>query len=679
MADLGANTVRVYTLLPPEFYRALAHRNARPGVRKLWLIHGVWTELPPGHDFSDAGFVAGFQEEIARVIDAIHGNLLLAPRPGHASGLYDTDASSSVLAFVIGREWEPFAVKDYNALRADETSWKGKWLRVSDARAMECWVARACDFAAGYEAERYRVLHPLTFANWPTLDPLPHPTESTRAEEDAWKRRRGIPYIEKLAEAPWEDDAVSLDATRVRPTDAMKAGFFAAYHIYPNFPDFISLEPAYADARDAEGPSRYAGYLRALKAYHGTQPVLVAEFGISTSRGIAHVQPQGWHHGGHDEMEQGALVGRMLRSIADERYAGGIVFSFLDEWFKKTWSTAPLEIPSERRRLWFNAESPEESYGIVAARPAAASIRVDGDPGDWSGVPSLAKADEAAGPSAGGWEDLRELRVTSDEGYVYFLLRTRGGPDSPDWLHVGYRLAIDTYDRSRGERVLPPPGMTTLPTGVEFLVELFGPGQSRVTVSAPYEPYSRIERGPIASPAVPSGRFVRLDFEPNRPRFGRDGTAFPAVHVDRGNLRFGSLDPHAPKEIADTRTDVSIGPSTGTIEIRLPWALLNVTDPSSRRVLHQEDVHPQPLGTVESEGLGIYALSVNPASPGRAPRDSLPATGEPAPIFRWANWEQPGYALELKRGVALIREAMHSRPDRVPVSAGPAAGSPRVD
>jgi tetratricopeptide (TPR) repeat protein len=289
IAGLGANSIRVYTLLPPAFYAALAAHNGTAQARRLYLIQGVWTELPPGHDFSDPTYVAEFQAEIARVIDAVHGNLLLAPRRGHASGLYDTDASGSLLAYIIGREWEPFAVKDYNALRPDETSWQGDWLRVPEGRAMEAWVARMCDFAAGYEASRYRTLHPLTFANWPTLDPLPHPTEATRAEEDVWRRHYGVETHERLKDAPWEDDAVTLDSTKILPTGAMTAGFFAAYHIYPNFPDFLNLQSSYGDTLR----SRYREYLDELKAYHGDQPVVVAEFGISTSRGIAHLQPEG--------------------------------------------------------------------------------------------------------------------------------------------------------------------------------------------------------------------------------------------------------------------------------------------------------------------------------------------------------------------------------------------------
>jgi tetratricopeptide (TPR) repeat protein len=657
MADLGANTVRLYTLPPPAFYRALVAHNAEPGARRLWLIQGVWTGLPPRHDFSDPGFVDEFRAEIARVIDAVHGDLLLAPRPGHVSGRYDTDASAHLLAMVIGREWEPFAVVDHNALYPGETAWEGRWLRVRDARAMECWVARMCDFAVDYEARRHGVIHPVTFANWPTLDPLHHPTESTRAEEDAWRDRYGIARPDRLREAAWEDDRVTLDATRIEPTDAMRVGFFASYHIYPNYPDFLNLQASYASGRDAEGPSRYAAYLEELEAYHGDQPVLVAEFGISTSRGIAHVQPHGWHHGGLDEREQGRLVGRMMHSIRDAGYAGAIVFEFLDEWFKGTWSVAPLESPAERRRMWFNAESPEQSYGVLAARPGDGRIRVDGDASDWEGIEPLAVAPREAGPALGR-ADLKELRVTSDEGYLYLLLRTGSGRDGRRiGENLAYRLSLDTYDPRRGARRLPAPGATRVGSGTEFLVELGGPERSTVRVVAPYEPFRDPDAGPPTSPLGGRPRFAPLMFETNRERFARDGTRHPAERIDRGRLRWGSLDPASPA--FDTRTDVAAAPSGDTIELRLPWGLLNVADPSTRRVLHGAS----PEGTVETPGVRVYAFAVDPSKPGKRPLDRLPWNGEAAPLYSWDRWEQPEYRLELKHGAAELRRAMNAIPD----------------
>jgi hypothetical protein len=648
IAGLGANAVRTYTLLPPAFYRALAAFNA-DRQRPLWLLQGVWTELPPRHDFFDEGYLREFHDEIARVIDAVHGDLLLAPRPGHAHGDYDTDASPWTLGWIVGREWEPFAVVDFLARYPGEERWTGSWFDVRGS-AMERWVARSLEFTQAYEARRHRASRPVSFANWPTLDPLHHPTEATRAEEDRWRAHHGVPFPETLAHTPWEDDRVTLDATKIRPTATNPAGLFASYHIYPNFPDFLNLDPGYGTGRDAVGPSRYAAYLADLAAYHGDQPVLVAEFGMSTSRGIAHVQPRGWHHGGHDEREAGALVGRMLHAIHDTGYAGGVVFAFMDEWFKGTWSTAPWELPGERRRMWFSAESPEQSYGLWAYRPARAGIRIDGDPSEWPVESVLASAEESAGDLA-----LRDVAATSDEGYLYLRLRTAGGELDLD--RIGYRIALDTLDPGVGATTLPAPGSVDVPTGVEFLIDIFDEASSRIRVVEGYEPFAGRDGGPLRPPAAGAHPFVPLTFETNRERFARDGTRHPAIEIDRGRLRFGSLDPSSPA--FDTRADVAVDPGRGVLEVRVPWGLLNVADPSRRRVLVRDDPGATAFSTEEVDGFRLYAFAVDRAGPGRPPRSRLPADGSPA-RWTWPPWEEPTWTFEEKHGVSSVRRAMET-------------------
>src|SRR5262249_49798889 len=73
-AEMGANTLRVYTIHPPHFYRALAQWNAANPARPLWLIHGVWTELPPGkleEQYDDPTWRDEFRAEARRVVDLL--------------------------------------------------------------------------------------------------------------------------------------------------------------------------------------------------------------------------------------------------------------------------------------------------------------------------------------------------------------------------------------------------------------------------------------------------------------------------------------------------------------------------------------------------------------------------------------------------------------------------------
>ena len=70
------------------------------------------------------------------------------------------------------------------------------------------------------------------------------------------------------------------------------------------------------------------------------------------------------------------------------------------------------------------------------------------------------------------------------------------------------------------------------------------------------------------------GRFDSLFIITNRARFRRDGTFYPASGYNRGRLRFG-------RSSESTLADWYYEPEAALLELRLPWGLINVTDPST--------------------------------------------------------------------------------------------------
>src|SRR5207253_5690873 len=91
IAGANANTVRLYTILPPAFYRALSRWNEGHPDHALWLVHGVWAELPPGGNYEAPGWKAALGREMRRAVDVVHGRARVAARAGHAWGRYDAD------------------------------------------------------------------------------------------------------------------------------------------------------------------------------------------------------------------------------------------------------------------------------------------------------------------------------------------------------------------------------------------------------------------------------------------------------------------------------------------------------------------------------------------------------------------------------------------------------------
>ena len=668
MGAMGANVVRLYTLHPPSLYRALKEHNSERPKQKLWLVQGVWTELPEEDDYDSEAFMGGFREEIFRVIDAVHGNLELPARPGHAHGAYDADLSEDVLAFLLGREWEPYSVIAYEKRKGGLSRYAGKYVKAEHARPFEAWLASLCDLTAQRETEQYRWQHPVGYVSWPTLDPLHHVTEATAAEETALRRQRGEKLTEPILE--YDNDAVDIDALHIAATDRFRAGFFAAYHAYPYYPEFMVLDPKYSQAQDAEGPSNYFGYLQALKAHHRDQPVIIAEFGVPSSRGIAHLQPQGQHHGGHNTVQQGKIDARLFRDIHDAGLAGGILFAWMDEWFKRNWLVMAYEAPADRNPLWLNALDAEQNYGLLAAWPGSPDwkITLDGKGEDWDAAQAPYIYDRAAGTpaAAGSTRGLAGLRVTSDEAYLYLKLDLAGS-GALDWRSTQYWIGIDTYDPALGDHRFPKPVDISTPLGMEFLVQLAGP-KSRILVDRPYDLFTNRNRRPYHSVDNRDGDFIDIYVYCNRDRYGRDGTYYPPQGYSRSPLKRGSLDP-ASKDY-DTLADWIESPAGDFIEVRLPWGLLNVTDPSSLQVVHETQPRTGIVATRKTDGFRFHVLALREKGGFLTPVDRLPRAARPAlgdfPAYRWSGWEEPRYHLRLKDSYGLVKEALQAIPTYEP-------------
>jgi tetratricopeptide (TPR) repeat protein len=646
LARMNANTLRLYTILPPSFYRALRAWNQAHPDRLLWLVHGVWTELPPDNDFNHPLWKRDFEDEMHRVVDLVHGTATIKPRPGHAAGHYDADISPWVLAYVIGREWEPFAVKAFNSKNA-AGGYQGRYLQVQQAPAMDLWLAAECDAMLRYEAAGYNALRPIAYTNWPTLDPLHHPTEATTEEEAYWRRKSGQASEAKTLE--YENDAVSLDANLVRATPANPAGWFASYHAYPYYPDFMNLDRGYRKARSSEGPSNYFDYLRDLVTHHPGIPTLIAEYGVPSSRGNAHFQAQGWSHGGHDEGAMAAIDARLTREIREAGAAGAILFAWQDEWFKKNWAVIDYEIPLDNTRLWHNTMDPEQHYGILGqyAGDSESAPKLGGNPSAWRRLP-VVQREEKADPAAP-----RALRAGSDESFVYLAVEL--DPAGFSWDSLGVQLAIDTHEATVGQHKLPSTS-TRSEIGFEFLVDLTAPDSASIRVLPEYNRYDarlswagddfgRFSRRPVITRDREDGRFDPELVVINRARFGRHGEFYPAQRYDRGRLRHGT-------ENASTLSDWYYDRQAGLLELRIPWDLLNVTDPSSRTLLSDPRTSGT-FGTVSAGafrfGVEVYRKGADSRVTGALPRLSSGVwSASSFQPWRWSGWTVPRSHARLK-------------------------------
>lgn len=639
IAAAHANAVRLYTIFPPAFYRALRRWNDGHPTEPLWLIHGVWAELPPADDYDDGAWKTEFHDEMRRVVDLLHGHALIPARPGHASGRYTVDVSDHVLAFIIGREWEPYSIRQYNAHRAGRTRYAGRFLAVDAGTPADVWMAEQCDYLLTYEWDTYHAQHPIAYTNWPTLDPLHHPTEPTLEEEAALRDRLGLPPLKGVHE--YDNDDQSLDAMLVRTTAADVAGYFASYHTYPYYPDFLDYDSTYGTAHDSAGPSHYLGYLEDLKRHHAGRPVLIAEYGVPSSRGLAHLQPEGMHHGGHDERAMADIDVRLTKDIRQAGLAGGILFAWIDEWFKHNWVVIDLEVPADHTRLWHNAMDAEQHYGLLGQYAGKAGRpEPGGDPAPWRALHRLEGSDTLM------------LRVGSDEAYLYLALDAAPplGPDT-----VRYAVGLDTFRADRGEFRLP--GVPGIGVGVEFYLDLGDSTNGQLFVARTYNPYLQPRAGMDPTGLDPfynvlctadarsdAGQFDSMFVTTNRFRVTRTGTRIPATGVNRGRLRYGR---GSVSSLADWFID-----RTGDrrlVEVRLPWGLLNVTDPSTRTVLTAVRAREN-VTTAATDGFRFVVAAL--ARPDNHVAAFIPAST----TYVWPTWEEPQWHERLKPAYYAMRD-----------------------
>lgn len=655
MAELGANSLRVYTVHPPAFYEALAEFNSGGG--RLFLFQGVWLELPENGDFHDPAYVQYLHGNLREAVDAVLGRTNLPERPGYAHGIYDCDVSPWTAGFIIGREWESCAVKAYNERHGrKDGDFAGRFVEARNASPFEQWTAEVCDYLQGYEHKTYGCTHPVTITCWPTLDPLEHPSESRYEDGLAWQGHE----VDRSGCNENEDVEV-LDLAKLRSRGG--AGFFAMYHVYPYYPDFMNN-----DFLDARNP--YQAYLDKLTRHHGTQPVLIAEFGVPSSREVTHWQRVGWHHGGHDDEAQGRINGAQMEAIHQAGCAGGLLFSWSDEWFKRNWVFYPYELPAERNPLWFNLQDAEQNYGLLAAYPGYPSMRttLSGKREEWGDATLLYEKKQSLpafrfNDGHDGARAMTRVMANHDEGFLYLMLEAAG---EVDFERANYLFGLSTCNGA-GETFLPFWTNVTSPVGLTFLVHLAGKERSRILVCRSYDKYLNADKGTIVPQDTGQGEWVVMQNITNHRRISKDQSRFyPSRVFSMSGLRHGSLDPRNPDytSLADFRVTGSM------IEIRIPWGLLNVTDPSSRQVIWFD----KKGRTRETKGIGVVAYSFAPSGKGLKARatgmksnitDSFPARSAASAVshYRWEGWQHPTYHTFLKKSYYIYRDVLARIPE----------------
>ena len=596
ISELGANTIRVYTILHDDFYNALYDYNLQreaAGEAPLYLLHGVWADdysRNSHKDMYDDGLLPEMIEDGKTIIDIIHGHRSHLGRDGDGSGNYRKDISRWVLGYILGVDWESGLVIYTNQNNPEITGYQGTYMSTTaEATPFEAALAQLGDELIEYETNRYKQQRLVSFSNWPTTDPFRY----------------------SIITSTYRLKSAAVNVEHIQPTEAFISGYFASYHVYAYYPDYLETELEAADYSDVmleeifgenqantleyrlerlgvpaiqdylaeadyyDGQGRvntYYAYLKALNNFHNI-PVVIAEYGLTTGRGRAQVDVNtGRSQGYITEQEQGEGLVSCYTDIMAAGSAGSCLFSWQDEWFKRTWNTLHA-VDMDRSPYWSDYQTNEQFFGLLTFDPGEAEsiCYVDGNPSEWMEEDVVLETDAG------------RLSMKYDEKFLYFYAEAEDYDPEADVLYI----PLD---------ITPKSGSTycenynvSFENAADFLIYIDGTENSRVLVQERYEVLRAIywesyyvQNPYIYPPDSNSPEFVNI----NMAMLLRDvlprqelGQAMGEV-FETGLLRCGNANPAG--EDFDSLADFCF--TEQGVEIRLPWQLLNFSDPSQMMV-----------------------------------------------------------------------------------------------
>lgn len=597
--EMGANTIRVYTILSDDFYNAVYEYNFN-NPDPIYIIHGVWVNdyVQYSHrDAYDKDYIGAFMEDSETLVDIIHGNRRanLGYGTSSTSGVYTKDISPWVLGYILGVEWEDYTVGYTDHVQADKALFRGTYMYTTeDASAFEAMLARVGEHIIQYETKKYKQQRLVAFSNWPTTDPLEYPETVAR-------------LLRKFEQ---------VDVEHIKTTEQFLAGQFASYHIYPYYPDYLKFYETWKQEGDYNRfqldngkTNTYGAYLTLINAHH-TMPVIISEFGVPTSRGRAQndfntERAQGYM----SEGQQGQAIIDCYKDIMDAGCAGSIIFTWQDEWFKRTWNTMAY-VDLMRTPYWSDYQTNEQYFGLLAFDPGEETsvCYTDGDVSEWLPEDHLLTNQ--------GYE----LSMKYDEKYIYFRIHK----EDLQWGSEKIYIPIDVTEKSGsnyadGENV-------RFQRAADFLIVLDGKENSRILVQERYEPFRFVfsENYLLGNP------FLEVPAK-NSPTFKKIYLALQYDTIvngsgqrevfETGKLTYGNGNPE--DDMFDSTSDFIV--KGDDIEMRLPWQLLNFANPSEMKI-HDDYYEKYGIEYLKIDGMYL-GIGDSADQEQRIPMEKLPLKG----------------------------------------------------
>ena len=425
-----------------------------------------------------------------------------------------------------------------------------------------------------YESRKYKTQRLIAFSNHSLTDPFAYSEEIKK-------------YFTKIDK---------VDVENIYCTEKVISGHFASYHAYPYFPDFLKYAEDWTPfgvTKEEFGENTYRAYLSALTKHH-TMPVVIAEFGTTTARTAMYSESNsGIKSGRLSEQEQGEVLAKSYEDIVTSGANGACVYSWHDEWCKRTWNTMHA-VDLRRSAFWSDVQTGEQFFGLLSFDPGKEEsvCYVDGDVSEWTEKDKIVKGNH-------------ELSYKYDEKFLYFLVKKENLDFENETLYIPIDLTPKSGSNYCEEFDLK------FDRDADFVIALNGAENSRMLVHERYNAlrstystilykYNTYQKARI--PDVNNPHFVPIELLLEKVKFEdvfiREGKVIAwqaqgndeelaalrkPVSFETGTLTHGNANPESP----DFNSLADFCVNGDYIEIKIPWQILNFADPS-RMEIHDD-------------------------------------------------------------------------------------------
>lgn len=549
--DMGANTIRVYTVADADFYKALYEFNTA-NDSPIYILQGLQVSDQANYgseDVYDDDFLDTLMENGVAAVDVVHGRRAILTGNVTGTGYYRWDVSQWVIGYLVGHEWDSGNVAYLNNSTDYPESYSGTYFKTSpDATRFEAVMAQVMDRITSYESNKYEEQRIIGFVNDPSNDPF---------EFTDLYAARFLKYS-------------SLDAENVIPTEKLVSGYYAAYRLNYFSKDYLKYFTSEQKNElkdilsELDTSDIYCGYLDLLGKYHSI-PVIAAGYGFSTSR-----VPVFEGEDPLNEREQGQSIVEVWQDAMNAGWAGVFISTWQDVWDRRTWNTSYATLDA-KDPVWHDVQTEGQCYGLMefSLGDGKPVCTIDGSSSEWTEDDMVSESDDG------------RIYVKYDEEYIYFYAESEDFVSEEDSIYI----PVDTNEELGSTYCQNIDVSFERPA--DFVICIDGEEESRVMVQERYEilwamhayeltredPYYEVreKNSPVFNP-------ISVLIQRNTPVAANEWAA--SLTYETGKLRYGSADPESPAY--DSLADFMF--TENGVEIRIPWQLLNFATPSDMQI-----------------------------------------------------------------------------------------------